>query len=263
MHDLGVLLDWAITANRDLSQAQPEQPKSSANTSMPSPMQTPTDSIIAAEISEFEAAWAAMWKAHSEQRSREILGQTPTGMLERAEAVSRYQRACARLAQRARERGYDPRPLELIAIDPTNPPLKEKEMAGGILQLLQAAGGGTLARPKASKDEANIKAREFLRQNPNATSRELATGIGCSSGLVSKLPAWQAVKEQRDKGRQPKKSGNVSLTPAMERTIGVEDESLAKLIREQDADAEPSPLQDDSADDRHGAPRRAKIYRKP
>jgi hypothetical protein len=143
IHDLGVLLDWAITANRDLSQSQSEQPKPSADTSTVSPMQTTTDSSIAAEISEFEDAWAAMWKAHSEQRSREIQGQTPTGMLERAEAVSRCQRACARLAQRARERGYDPRPLEVIAIDPTNPPLKEKEMAGGILHLLQAASGET------------------------------------------------------------------------------------------------------------------------
>jgi hypothetical protein len=100
-----------------------------------------SDSGIAAEISEYESAWQAMWKAHSEQRSREIRGQTPTGMLERAEAVNRCQRACARLAQRARERGYDPRPLEIMAIDPTNPPSKEKEMAGGILHLLQAASG--------------------------------------------------------------------------------------------------------------------------
>ena len=130
-------------ANRDLQQPQSEQPKPSADTSTVSPMQTTTDSSIAAEISEFEDAWAAMWKAHSEQQSREIQGQTPTGMLERAEAVSRCQRACARLAQRARERGYDPRPLEVIAIDPTNPPLKEKEMAGGILHLLQAASGET------------------------------------------------------------------------------------------------------------------------
>jgi hypothetical protein len=114
-----------------------------------------------------------------------------------------------------------------------------------------------------TKDEANIKARDFLRQHPDATSRELATGIGCSTGLVSKLPAWQAVKEQRDKGRQPKKVGTMALTPKMEQVVGVGDEALAKLISEQEADAEPSPLVNDAAGDRTGAPRRAKIYRKP
>jgi hypothetical protein len=116
---------------------------------------------------------------------------------------------------------------------------------------------------KLTKAEANIKAREFLRENPNATSRELAAGIGCSTGLVSKLPAWQAVKEQRDKGRQPKKAGNIALTPKMEQVVGVEGDALAKLISEQESDAEPSPLVNDAAGDRAGAPRRAKIYRKP
>jgi hypothetical protein len=118
-------------------------------------------------------------------------------------------------------------------------------------------------RSRLTKDEANIKARDFLREHPDATARELAAGVGCSTGLVSQLPAWQAVKEQRDKGRQPKKAATVALTPKMEQVVGVEDEALTKLISEQEADAEPSPLFDDAADVREGAPRRAKIYRKP
>jgi hypothetical protein len=122
---------------------------------------------------------------------------------------------------------------------------------------------GENPRSAVTKDEANIKARDFLRQHPNATSRELAAGIGCSTGLVSKLPAWKAVKEQRDKGRQPKKAGNIALTPKMEQVVGVEGDALAKLISEQEADAEPSPLVNDAAGDRAGAPRRAKVYRKP
>jgi hypothetical protein len=71
------------------------------------------------------------------------------------------------------------------------------------------------------------------------------------------------VKEQRDKGRQPKKAGTMALTPKMEQVVGVEGDALAKLISEQEADAEPSPLVNDAAGDRTGAPRRAKIYRKP
>jgi len=126
-----------------------------------------------------------------------------------------------------------------------------------------SVSGRDSQRSRLTKDEANIKARDFLRQHPDATSRELAKGVGCSTGLVSQLPAWKAVKEQRDKGRQPKKAGTMALTPKMEQVVGVGDEALAKLISEQEADAEPSPLVNDAAGDRTGAPRRAKIYRKP
>jgi hypothetical protein len=117
-------------------------------------------------------------------------------------------------------------------------------------------------RAKLTKDEANIKARAFLRHNPKATARQLATGIGCALGMVSNLPAWQAVKEERDKGRQPKKSGTVALTPKMEKLVGSEDDALAKLIDEQKADAEPSPLEHDPPTERLGAPRQVKIYRR-
>lgn len=118
-----------------------------------------------------------------------------------------------------------------------------------------------VARPKTTKTEANIKARAYLQVNTNATARELAAGIACSTGLVSKLPAWQAVKEQRDNLRQPKKVAVVSLSAKLQRIAGNEDESLAKLIGEQEADAEPSPLQDDASSDRRGTPRTAKVYR--
>jgi hypothetical protein len=117
-------------------------------------------------------------------------------------------------------------------------------------------------RSKVTKDEANIKARRFLKDNPLANVRDLAKGIGCSTGLVSALPAWRAVKEERDKGRQPRKSAVVSLTPKLGQVAGIEDKTLADLIYEQEADAEPSPLQEDPPNNREGAPRKAKIYRK-
>jgi hypothetical protein len=117
-------------------------------------------------------------------------------------------------------------------------------------------------RPKMMKNEANIKARDYLRKHPNATARQLAKGIGCSTGLVSGLPAWQGVNERRQKQRQTKKATVVSLTSKIERTAGTQDQSLARLIDEQMEDAEPSPLEDDPPDDRQGAPRKAKLYRK-
>ena len=118
------------------------------------------------------------------------------------------------------------------------------------------------SQAKANKKEANIAARKYLKEHPKATARELVKGIGCSIGLVSQLPAWKAVQEQRKKGRQPK-AGVVSLTKKLEQTAGAEDESLNKLINEQAEDAEPSPLDDDPPAERQGAPRKAKVYRKP
>jgi primosomal protein N' len=115
------------------------------------------------------------------------------------------------------------------------------------------------------KAEANIKAREFLRKKPKATARELSVGIGCSLGLISQLPAWKAVQEERAKDRKPKKAAEVSLTPKLEGSLGQENNPLDALIDEQREDFEPSPLEKDPLidSDRDGAPRTRKIYRKP
>jgi hypothetical protein len=84
---------------------------------------------------------------------------------------------------------------------------KAAQYAGERIHLGEAepvvVSAGTPPRYRLMKDEANIKARKFLAQNPNATARELSKGIGCALGTVSKLPAWQAVKEQLNMGRHP------------------------------------------------------------
>lgn len=113
---------------------------------------------------------------------------------------------------------------------------------------------------RANRDEANIKAREFLKTHTRATIRQVADGIGCSTGLVSNLTAWKAVNEERKKGRQPKRSSVLSLTSKMEQMIGNEDDSLARLIEEQERDTEPSPLEDDPPTNTEGMPRKAKVY---
>jgi hypothetical protein len=118
-------------------------------------------------------------------------------------------------------------------------------------------------RPTLRKEEANILAREHLKENPTATARQLATAIGCSLGMIPRLPAWQAVQEQRAKGRQPKKSTAVSLTDRMQRVAGTTDDPLAKLIAEQEADAEPSPLEADPSVHEHERPREVRVYRRP
>jgi hypothetical protein len=140
-------------------------------------------------------------------------------------------------------------------------PLQQQQMG------ISAGGSDSTdrrAHPRANltNEEANIRAREFLRQHPNATIRQVAAGIGCSSGLVSKLTAWKMVREERLKGRQSKNMQVVCLTPKLENSLGTQDESLAKLIAEQEADSEPSPLEPNRTADRDRVPRTVKFYRK-
>lgn len=105
--------------------------------------------------------------------------------------------------------------------------------------LNQSARGDAAGLAKRiSRTEANIRAREYLAKKPNATARDLAEGLGCSLGLVAKLPAWKAVVGERKAGRKPKTPRAFSLTKKVETSIGVgeQDEVLNTLIREQEAD---------------------------
>ena len=108
---------------------------------------------------------------------------------------------------------------------------------------------GNVSTKHMSGDEANIKARELLMENPgfaNKTEREWAEAIGCSPGLVAKLTAWKAVMEQRRK-EKPNKLKAVTLTSEiMDKTPQeTEKDALKSLIAEQKADYEPNSLEDD------------------
>jgi hypothetical protein len=89
------------------------------------------------------------------------------------------------------------------------------------------------AEPRKTAAEYNVEAREYLRKNPEAGPRELRTAIGCGMGTVYKLPAYQAVREARKRGRKPKA---VSLTKEMADVTTKADGELAKLVREQRRD---------------------------
>jgi hypothetical protein len=68
--------------------------------------------------------------------------------------------------------------------------------------------------------------------------------IGRSEGLVSELPAWQAVMEERRKRNPPSRRPKaVSLTEKLLALNGEEDVELQRLMSEQQQDFEPSPLE--------------------
>jgi hypothetical protein len=77
----------------------------------------------------------------------------------------------------------------------------------------------------------------------HGSARQWAKEIGCSPGLVTELPLWQQTMRRSGRGRKgaapaPKvQSLNEATTGE-----GVNEEVLEKLIAEQEADREPSPL---------------------
>ncbi len=137
-------------------------------------------------------------------------------------------------------------------------------------EAIPAGGPASAISPEADQDataasspkrmtaeEANKKAMELAKTDRffvERSLREWAERIGCSEGLVPKLPLWQATMEKTGRGRRDKAPPPkaVSLTENLEAVTGEgdKDEVLNHLVAEQEADAEPSPLYDDPPDSR-------------
>ena len=99
----------------------------------------------------------------------------------------------------------------------------------------EKSAAGPAAKPRKGKPAAeyNVEARKYLQEHPQAGPRELIRALGCGSGTIYKLSAYQAVAAERKKGRKPKA---VSLTKAMADAATKADGELAKLVREQQRD---------------------------
>jgi hypothetical protein len=137
-------------------------------------------------------------------------------------------------------RSFRPSSAHELAESPPAPPV------GG-----DREGESNAQIPKAriTKAKADAQARKYIDKHRNreqtrnpVSLRELASHLDCSTGLAAKLPAWRALQETREQKRQPKKPKVVSFTEKIEAVTGQADEELQRLIEEQAADFEPSPL---------------------
>lgn len=101
---------------------------------------------------------------------------------------------------------------------------------------------GTASEHRLTVAEANRKAMELALHDPalfrKLTARALAKRIGCSLGLVRKLPFWQKMMQVTGRGRQGRaaRPKAVTFTDKLENTIGDRDEELQRLTEEQKAD---------------------------
>jgi hypothetical protein len=130
------------------------------------------------------------------------------------------------------------------------------EAAGAAVARSLAAGASPTptfppGRPRRmTLAEANEKAMALAANDPSfvrQSQREWASRIGCSVALVDRLPLWRETMKQTGRGKRarPPAPKTVSLTPAVEAVTGTEDAELQRLIEDQQADSEPSPLEDD------------------
>lgn len=88
-----------------------------------------------------------------------------------------------------------------------------------------------LRRDAVPDDEAEFLAKRFLKQNPDATSREVAEEIGIALGRVSSLPSWKRIVAERKASKKPSEKSARSLTPEMLASIGKEVDLAADIMR--------------------------------
>jgi hypothetical protein len=117
-------------------------------------------------------------------------------------------------------------------------------------------------KPGLTASEFNVLARDYLKDHAKpdhrVTIRELQAHLKaknpagtCSLATVSRLPAWRAYRDKLELSGQKGKKGRpkaVPLTKKVEATTGRPDEELQRLIQDQRADDEPSPLEEDLPD---------------
>lgn len=145
-------------------------------------------------------------------------------------------------------------PLDAPMTMGVSPTVFAKRVTLIVEQLKEAVAMGPPAKRKMSKEEANERAIQLTEADPSfldKSLREWAAAIDCSEGLVVKLRLWKETMKRTGRGKRgrarvPKA---VSLTRGLEATFegskGDAPDELERLIEEQRADAEPSPLEDD------------------
>ncbi|HBO43787.1 MAG TPA: hypothetical protein DD670_07615 [Planctomycetaceae bacterium] len=119
----------------------------------------------------------------------------------------------------------------------------------------------TPKKPRATKEAANDLALTLLTNPAYRTTRALAEKIGCSTGLVTSLPAWQAYQKGLE-ARKPRAPKAVTLSDAVLAREGRADPDLA-MADDRDDQAELAQLISEQAADkkaeRHQYPRRKQV----
>jgi hypothetical protein len=135
--------------------------------------------------------------------------------------------------------------IELCSLDTDQPRFSPAEMPG-LTALAEAKSRMTVeqASEEAMKLAHKLRARFFA-----LSERQQAEMIGCHWQTWKRTPFFSQLKKRRldSKQKMPSSPKTESLTSGREAVIGEgdRDEVLEKLMAEQEADKEPSPLEND------------------
>jgi hypothetical protein len=105
-------------------------------------------------------------------------------------------------------------------------------------------------------EAANAKAMELAKRMKQdfflLSIRRQAERIGCAFETWKKTPFYKQAQQKRAQAAQraggtkrPSSPATISLTPQLESVVGDTDAELSRLMEEQRADSEPSPLDND------------------
>lgn len=92
------------------------------------------------------------------------------------------------------------------------------------------------------KNALGQRAWQILQGQPDMTIRDFAAELGVSTGTAGKLPAWKQHAKAKKNRQTSKGRKAINFSDKLEASVGMSDDPLDKLIAEQDADHEPSPL---------------------
>jgi hypothetical protein len=135
--------------------------------------------------------------------------------------------------------------------------IEETELLDAARDLLRALEDPGRMTVEAANRKGMQLAKQYKQRFFAFSIRQQADLIGCSFGTWTKTPFYKQAKKRRRHQRPAGKQGacspsTASLTGNLEATVGKgeRDEVLNQLIAEQEANQEPSPLDDDPPDDR-------------
>jgi hypothetical protein len=211
--------------------------KQVADYALPGPQPPPDDPAVALlAIDDWQDEWVVIFG--NDRPNKLFLSARLKKFIERTNYLARW----------CEKEGLDSSPLVEYAHDanstyygthPTLPPTPDGlrvllDRLKFKLQGVQPQSSGAEAQAKKKRqpiplDEADILVRDYLQQHPNASTKEVAKGVGIAAGSLPKLASWQAEQTRRRAARRAKPKAERRLSKNMEHVIGKESDPAAML----------------------------------
>jgi hypothetical protein len=219
------------------------------------PLPNPAKKVVLARV---ERSARSLWAALDDKHYQSVVSEDVTSWL--APLLKAAADACLHLAGVSLANLRKPQPgslpPEFVKRTVTRIDVISGELGRFQKLLLMTKVQGQDKRRRMTIDEANSKATQIAKKMKKVfialSITEQARQIGCHIETWKKTKFYSKAQQMRPKAgpKKPRRPKTVSMTRKVEATVGQgkKNEVLEKLIAEQNADMEPSPLESDHAD---------------